>query len=63
MDRLEKMLSTWDGSARKLVDKAYTRIIKSMFDGLEAEAQQSAQESKVTDEKDSLNKHILIVGT
>ncbi|KAJ3364894.1 Exocyst complex component 1 [Kappamyces sp. JEL0680] len=60
VDRVEKMLSTWDGSARKLVDKAYAKIIKAMFDTLEAEAQQDAVESK-GDEKDSLNKQILTV--
>jgi hypothetical protein len=60
---VEKMLSTWDGSSRKLVDKAYARIIKSMFDTLEAEAQQTiqAENKNNVDEKDSLNKHILIV--
>ena len=57
------MLSAWNGNSRKLVDKAYARIIKSMFDNLEAEAQQTIQtENKNNaDEKDSLNKHILIV--
>jgi hypothetical protein len=57
------MLSTWDGSARLVIDKAYARIIKTMFDALEAEAQQFNTESKSnTDEKESLNIHILTVG-
>ena len=62
MDKMEKMLSTWDGTARKLIDKAYSRIIKVMFDVLEAEAQQFNVDSKASaDEKESLNIHILTV--
>ena len=56
------MLSTWDGSARKLIDKAYARIIKVMFDVLEAEAQQFSVDAKApSDEKESLHIHILTV--
>jgi Exocyst complex component Sec3 len=55
------MLSAWDGNCRKLVDKSYARIVKSIFESLESEAQ-SEQDSKSGDEKDSLNKHIMIVG-
>ncbi len=58
VDRIEKLLSSWDGGARKLVDKAYAKIIKTMFDALESEAQQVVIEAK-GDEKDSLNKQIL----
>ena len=61
MDRVEKMLSAWDGNSRKLIDKSYARIVKSMLETLESEAQQE-QDAKATDEKDSLNKHIMIVG-
>lgn len=61
MDRVEKMLSAWDGASRKLIDKAYARIVKSMFETLEAEAQQDIVDAKTADEKDSLNKHIMIV--
>jgi hypothetical protein len=57
------MLSSWDGSARKSIDKAYGRIIKSMFDILEAESQQDVVDTKATtEEKEFLNKYILIVG-
>jgi hypothetical protein len=59
---MERMLSSWDGQARKLIDKAYSRIIKSMFETLEAEVQQVRNEVKQgVDEKDSLNMHIITV--
>lgn len=61
VDRVERMLSTWDGTTRKLVDKAYVRIIKTIFDSIDAESQDVATTANITDEKDSLNKHILIV--
>lgn len=60
MDRIERMLSNWDGSTRRTVDKAYLKIIKSMFETLDACAAQ--EEAKNMDEKDSLNNHILSVG-
>ncbi|KAL2918232.1 hypothetical protein HK105_202159 [Polyrhizophydium stewartii] len=62
VDRMEMMLSNWDGVARKTVDKAYSRIIKSMFETLEAVAQQAGNDPKAaSDEKDFLNIHILNV--
>jgi hypothetical protein len=60
VDRVEKMLSAWDGQARKQIDKAYARIIKAMFDTLEAEIQH-AKLDKSGDDKDSLNMHIMNV--
>ena len=63
VDRMETMLSNWDGVTRKTVDKAYSRIIKSMFETLEAVAQQVGSEPKnANDEKDFVNIHILTVG-
>ena len=60
---MEIMLSNWDGSTRKVVDKAYARIIKTMFETLEAVAQQVGTETKNNaDEKGFLNIHILTVG-
>ncbi|EGF77307.1 hypothetical protein BATDEDRAFT_91658 [Batrachochytrium dendrobatidis JAM81] len=62
VDRMETMLSNWDGIARKTVDKAYSRIIKSIFETLDAVAQQAGNDSKAnSEEKDSLNIHILNV--
>ncbi|KAI8903121.1 exocyst complex component Sec3-domain-containing protein [Gorgonomyces haynaldii] len=57
VDRMERMLSNWDGNARKTVDKAYASLIRCMFDALNTLAQQAGQD----DEKDSLNVHILTV--
>ncbi|KAI8916885.1 exocyst complex component Sec3-domain-containing protein [Entophlyctis helioformis] len=62
VDRMEMMLSNWDGLARRTVDKAYSRIIKSIFETLEAVAQQLGNDPKnASDEKDFLNIHILTV--
>ena len=58
VDRMERMLSNWDGLARKTVNKSYAKIIKSMFETLEACAQQAGND---IDEKDSLNLHIMTV--
>ncbi|KAJ1332811.1 hypothetical protein BSLG_008440 [Batrachochytrium salamandrivorans] len=62
VDRMEAMLSNWDGITRKTVDKAYSRLIKSIFETLDAVAQQAGNDPKVNnEEKDSLNIHILNV--
>jgi exocyst complex component 1 len=62
VDRMERMLSNWDGTTRKTVDRAYAKIIKSMFETLEQCAQQVGADIKnAVDEKDSLNTHILTV--
>lgn len=58
---MEKMLSTWDGTARKLIDKAYGRIIKTMFETLEAEVQQTGADKNNAEDKDFLNMHIITV--
>ncbi|KAJ3254540.1 hypothetical protein HK103_007094 [Boothiomyces macroporosus] len=62
VDRMEKMLSNWDGTARKQIDKAYAKILKCIFETFEAEAQQAGADSKnASDEKEFLNMHILSV--
>ncbi|KAJ3276670.1 hypothetical protein HDV01_004203 [Terramyces sp. JEL0728] len=62
VDRMEKMLSNWDGTARKQIDKAYAKILKCIFETFEAEAQQVGVDSKnASDEKEFLNMHILSV--
>ncbi|KAJ3320672.1 hypothetical protein HDV06_005080 [Boothiomyces sp. JEL0866] len=62
VDRMEKMLSNWDGTARKQIDKAYAKILKCIFETFEAEAQQAGVDSKnASDEKEFLNMHILSV--
>lgn len=56
------MLSNWDGTARKQIDKAYAKILKCIFETFEAEAQQAGVDSKnASDEKEFLNMHILSV--
>ena len=48
---------------RKLVDKAYNKIIRVMFETLEAVASQVDQEPKTgSDEKEYLNVQIMTVG-
>lgn len=61
VDRIEKMLSNWDGNTRKAVDRMYAKIIKCIFESLDQCAQQLNNDSKNSDEKDSLNIHILTV--
>lgn len=62
VDRMEKMLSNWDGTTRKTVDRAYAKLIKCMFETLDQCAQQFNTETKnALDEKESLNIHILTV--
>jgi hypothetical protein len=62
VDRMEKMLSSWDGNSRKSIDLAYQKIVKAIFESLEAEAQQFLTDSKTTnDEKDYLNMHIISI--
>ena len=48
---------------RKLIDKAYDNIIKSMIEGLNAIAGQVDQEAKTeSEEREYLNVQIVIVG-
>jgi exocyst complex component 1 len=58
---MEKMLSNWEGTSRKSIDAAYVRIVKSIFENLEAEAQLFATDKTNPEDKDHLNMHIITV--
>ncbi|KAI8900951.1 exocyst complex component Sec3-domain-containing protein [Globomyces pollinis-pini] len=60
VDRMERMLSNWDGMTRKQVDKAYEKLIKTIFECLEAEVQQFDGDTKSTSDE-FLNVHIMNV--
>ncbi|ORY45273.1 hypothetical protein BCR33DRAFT_784670 [Rhizoclosmatium globosum] len=62
VDHMEKCADTNQGQARAAVSNAYSRIVKCIFDTLEALAkdQNDGKESKV-DDKESLNVHILTI--
>jgi hypothetical protein len=65
VDRMEKCLNGTEGFARAAVLGAYSRLVKSIFDALEAVAKEVSSEAKDlknVDDKESLNIHILTIG-
>ena len=58
---MESFLILNNEKSRKVVDRSYSKIIKVMFETLEAVASQVDQELK-TDEKEYLNVQIMTVG-
>ncbi|TPX63540.1 hypothetical protein SpCBS45565_g06534 [Spizellomyces sp. 'palustris'] len=62
VDRVEKCLGGSTGPARRTVNQAYARIVKTMLETLDAMAQQVANDTKAAaDDKEHLNIHILHV--
>ncbi|KAJ3329805.1 hypothetical protein HDU76_007107 [Blyttiomyces sp. JEL0837] len=64
VDRMEKCLEDSDGHSRTAVSKCYSRLVKTIFDTLEAvakEANTDPKDSKNQEDKESLNIYILTV--
>ncbi|KAJ1569360.1 GTP-Rho binding exocyst subunit [Cladochytrium tenue] len=66
VDRLESCVAGSSGKARQIVTVAYSQVVKAIFDTLEDVAKDPAVDSKdpnkISEDRDSLNVHILIVG-
>ena len=60
---MERCLGSCKGAARQTVDQAYARIVKTIFETLDAMVQQVGNDIKAAaDDKEFLNIHILHVG-